>query len=108
MGNRRVEREYLDEDLRRLATEPGFQPAGWDLQDVAELRRLLQCARAAYVDTDLRNMRLLRIEPDASGDPDSAHATLRSGRVIDLTFRSARSRDVVVLGFRTPETEAQR
>jgi hypothetical protein len=108
MGNRHVEREYLDEDLRRLATEPGFRPEGWDLQDVAEFHRMLQCARAAYVDTDLRNMRLLRIEPDACGDLDRAQATLRSGRVIDLTFKSAGSQSAVVLGLRALETEVQR
>ena len=108
MGNRRVEREYLDEDLRRLATERGFQPAGWGVQEITEFHRLVQCARAAYVDTDLRNMRVLRIEPDESGDPSRAQATLRSGRVIDLTFKNTESQGVVVFGFLTPETEAQR
>lgn len=108
MGNRRVDRKYLDEDLRRLATDPGFQPAGWNLQEVADFHRLLQCARAAHIDTDLRNMRVLRIEPDQFGDPSRARATLRSGRVIDLTFKNAGNRGAVVFGFLTPEMEAQR
>ena len=103
-----MEREYLDEDLRRLATEPGFQPAGWGVSELAEFHRLVQCARAAYLDTDLRNMRVLRIKPDASGDPSRARATLTSGRVIDLTFKNVESEGAVVFGFLTPETEAQR
>ena len=103
-----MEREYLDEDLRRLASEPGFQPGGWAVQEISEFHRLVQCARAAYVDTDLRNMRMLRIEPDESGDPSRAHATLRSGRIIDLTFKNAENQGAVVFGFLTPEMEAQR
>ncbi|MEV0623572.1 hypothetical protein AB0I81_60365 [Nonomuraea sp. NPDC050404] len=108
MGIRRVQREYLDEDLRRLATERGFQPAGWDVQEIADFHRLLQCARAAHVDTDLRNMRTLRIKPDEFGDPSRAQATLRSGRVIGLTFKIAERQGAVVFGTLTPETEAKR
>ncbi len=108
MENSRVEREYLDEELRRLATEPEFRPAGWDDVDVREFRRLVQCARAAHVEGDLRNMRLLRIEPHESGDLAGALATLSSGREIDLTFKSTDSHCVVVLGLLTQGTETPR
>ena len=108
MENSRVEREYLDEDLRRLATEPEFRPAGWDDMDVRGFHRLVQCARAAHVEGDLRNMRLLRIERDESGDPARAQATLSSGRAIDLTFKETDSHGVVVLGLLIPEMEAPR
>jgi len=103
-----VEREYLDEDLRRLATEPPFRPAGWGDMDVRGFHRLVQCARAALVEGDLRKMRLLRIEPDESGTPAKARATLSSGRAIDLTFKNTDSHGVVVLGLSTPEMEAPR
>ena len=103
-----MEREYLDGDLRRLATEPGFEPAGWDVREISEFHRLVQCARAAYVATDLRNMRMLRIGPDESGDSNRAWAALSSGRKIALTFKNAESQGVVVFGFLTPETEPQR
>ena len=63
-----MEREYLDEQLRRLATEPQFRLAGWSGQEIREFRRLVQCARAANVEDDLRNMRVLRIELYDSGD----------------------------------------
>lgn len=102
-----MEREYLDEELRRLATEPGFEPAGWVAQEILEFHRLVQCARAAYVATDLRNMRVLRIEPDDPDDPGKARATLSSGRVIDLTFKNAESQGAVVFGFLTPGMETQ-
>lgn len=100
-----MEREYLDEELCRLATEPEFRPAGWGDMDVREFRRLVQCARAAHVADDLRSMRLLRIEPDESGDPTRAQATFTSGRVVDLTFKDTASHGVVVLGLLTPEME---
>lgn len=102
-----MEREYLDEELRRLATEPGFRPAHWSEADVGEFRRLVQCVRAAPVERDVRNMRLLRITPDDSGDPSRAHATFRSGRQIDLAFKSSDSHDAVVFGLLTPEMDTR-
>lgn len=103
-----MERDYLDEELRRLATEPEFRPAGWAKTDIRDFRRLVQCARAAYVEGDLRNMRLLRIEPDGSGDPTRALATLSSGRKIDLSFKGANSHGLVILGLLSQETEPPR
>jgi hypothetical protein len=108
MENRRVEREYSDEGLRRLALDPAFRPAGWTDREIRDFHRLIQCARAAHVETDLRNMRLLRIEPDYSGDPTRARATLSSGRVIDLTFRNSDNHGAVVFGVLAVEMEPQR
>ena len=107
MENGRVEREYLDETLRRLATEPDFRPTGWSAQEISEFHRLVQCARAAYVDTDLRNMRVLRIRPDDNGVPGKAWATLSSGREIDVTFKNSDSYGAVVFELLTPEMEAK-
>jgi hypothetical protein len=107
MENGRVEREYLDETLRRLATERGFRPTGWSAHEIAEFHRLVQCARAAYVDTDLRNMRVLRIRPDNNGVSGKTRATLSSGREIDLTFKNSDSYGVVVFELLTPEMEAK-
>lgn len=103
-----MEQDYLDEGLRRLATDPEFRPAGWSDREIREFHRLIQCVRAAYVETDLRNMRLLRIEPDHSGDPTRARATLSSGRVIDLTFKIADNHGAVVFGVLAVEMEPQR
>lgn len=108
MENRRVEQDYLDEGLRRLATDPGFRPAGWTDREIRDFHRLIQCVRAANVETDLRNMRLLRIEPHYSGDPTQAWATLSSGRVIDLTFRYSGNHAAVVFGVVAVEMEPQR
>lgn len=103
MENRHVHRESLDGALNRLVTDPGFQPDGWTHAEVKEYRRLVQGARAAKVDTDLRNMRLLRIEPHAA-DPAKARATLSSGRVIGLTFKSSDGHVTVVFELLPPET----
>lgn len=105
MENRRVEREYLDEELRRLATKSGFSPKGWSAQEISDFRVLVQCARAAQVEGDLRGTRMLRIESDEAGDPDRAQATLGSGRVIDLTFKISDSHGTVVFGLLTPEVD---
>jgi hypothetical protein len=102
MENRHVDREYLDGALSRLVTDAGFQPEDWTHTEVKEYRRLANVARAAKVDTDLRNMRLLRIEPHAD-DTARARATLSSGRVIGLTFKS--STGPVVLELSPPETD---
>ncbi|KRA31116.1 hypothetical protein ASD81_16675 [Nocardioides sp. Root614] len=108
MESRRVEREYLDEELRRLATESEFSPNGWSAQEISDFRVLVQCARAAQVEGDLWRTRMLRIEFDESGDPDRARATLGSGRVIDLTFKNSDSHGAVVFGLLTPELDPLR
>lgn len=98
MGARRVEREYVDEDLRRLANDPEFRPAGWSDQEVREFHRLVQCVRAAHVENDVRNMRVLRIESVDRDDPSRASSTLSSGRVIDLMFKNSGDHGPVVFG----------
>lgn len=101
-----MEREYLDADLRRLATLRDFRPVGWSDHDVRDFRVLVQCACAAHDDTDLRKLRLLRIESHASGDPNRARATLRSGRAVDLMFKSSAGHGVVVFELSTAEMES--
>lgn len=93
-----MDREYVDDESRRLATDPEFRPARWSDQDLREFHRLVQCVRAAHLEDDLRNMRLLQIEPDLSGDRARASATLTSGRTIALTFKYTDSHCVVVVG----------
>jgi len=102
-----VDREYIDEELRRLATEPAFRPSGWSAGEISDFRVLVQCARAALVDTDLRNMRMLRIEPDETNDPNRARAMLSSGRLLDLTFKNSDSHGAVAFELLTPEEEPQ-
>jgi hypothetical protein len=104
MENRQLDREYLDEALRRLVTDAGFQPESWTHTEVKEYRRLVQCARAAKVDTDLRNLRMLRIEMQAD-DPTRGRATLSSGRVIGLTFKSSGGHLTVVFELFPRETD---
>jgi plasmid maintenance system killer protein len=108
MENRHVEREYLDEDLRLLATDPAFRPEGWNDREMREFRRLVQCVRAAHHEDDLRNMRVLRIETDNSGDPGRAQATLSSDRVVNFNFKNSGSHGAVVFGvLATAEMEPQ-
>lgn len=81
--------ELTSADLLRLAGDLDFQPPGWTVQEIAEFRRLAQCARAARLPTDLLNMLSLRVQRDETHGPNGARATLSSGRVIHLTFNNA-------------------
>lgn len=108
MENGRVNREYLSEELHRLVEDAGYRPSGWSAPEISDFRVLVQCARAAQVAADLRNMRMLRIEPDDTGDPNGSRATLSSGRVIELTFKDSDGHGAVAFELLTPEMEPQR
>lgn len=97
-----MDRRYLDEALSRLVEDAGFRPSGWSHAEVKEYRRLVDGAWAAEVDTDLRNMRMLRIERHAD-DPTRAMARLSSGRMIGLIFKS--SDGPVAFELLPPETD---
>lgn len=101
-----MHREYMDQVLKLLAEESGVRPAGWSAQEVSEFRILVQCARAARLDTDLRNTRMLRIEPD-DADPSKGRTALSSGRVLNLTFKNHSSQCTVVFELRIAEVENQ-
>lgn len=103
-----MRREYLDEELQRLATNPGCPPHGWTEPEIADFRLLVQCARAAQIDTDLRNTRMLRLQSHHTGDPNRALATLSSGRVIDLTFKDGESEGAVLFALAPAEVDSQR
>lgn len=98
-----MDREYLDGALRLLVEDAAFRPEGWSHADAKEYRRLDYCARAAKTHTDLRNLRMLRVEPHTD-DPARARATLSSGRVIGLNFKSVEG--PLVFELLPPETDA--
>ncbi|MFL6137447.1 MAG: hypothetical protein ACJ74O_06570 [Frankiaceae bacterium] len=97
-----MDREYLDVALSRLVEDDAYRPEGWSHAEAKEYRRLDYCARAAKIQTDLRNLRMLRVEPHGD-DPAKARATLSSGRVIGLNFKSVEG--PVVFELLSPETE---
>jgi hypothetical protein len=105
MENRRVKREYADEELQRLSTDAEFRPAGWSDREISDFRILDQCARAARLDTDLLNSRMLRIEPGKHEDPNRARASLSSGRGIGLVFKNTEDDGVVLFELLDAETE---
>ena len=94
---RQVEREYVDEALKRLATDLSYRPEGWSPTEAADFRLLVQCARAAKVVNDLRNMRMLRIKSSDADDSTLAFATVGSSRVIGLTFKETNAHDPTVV-----------
>jgi len=103
-----VDREYLDEELRHLASDFDFRPPAWSSEDIDSFRRLIQCVHAATVEDDLRNTRFLRIRASDHGDPARAHARLSSGRLISLTFKGTDDHGTVVIGDLSAHMEPPR
>jgi hypothetical protein len=103
-----VEREYLDEELRQLASDSNFRPPAWSSEDIEGFRRLIQCVHAATVDDDLRNTRFLRIQASDHGDPARGQARLSSGRMIPLTFKGTDNHGTVVIGDLSAHMEPPR
>lgn len=103
-----MEREYLDEELRRLATDVDFLPPAWSSEDIEGFRRLIQCVHAATIEDDLRNTRFLRIQASNRNDPTRAQARLSSGRQIPLTFRGTGNHCTVIIGGLSAHMEPAR
>lgn len=102
-----MDRQYADVVLRRLVSDADFRPPGWGDREIANLRLLAQCARAATVRDDLKNTRLLGLEP-LDGDGDSVRATLGAGLEVLLTFEGAGGHDAVVFALPRAESGASR
>jgi hypothetical protein len=102
-----MDRVYVDEELQRLSTDAGFRPEGWSEREISDFRVLEQCMWAAVLDTDLRNCRMLHIEPSRDRDPNRARAELSSGRGIELTFKNAEGQGVVFVKLMDAETESR-
>lgn len=99
--------EYLDEALRRLATDADYRPEGWDDVEIADYRLLVQCARAARAEVDLRNMRVLRLRAE-DGSLEVARACLGVSREIVLRFKSSNGHAAVAIELPTTEPKAPR
>lgn len=95
MESRQMDRVYADVGLQRLSTDAGFRPDGWTDREISDFRDLDQCIWAAVTDTDLRNCRMLHIEPSRNGDSNAVRAELSSGRGISLTFKNTEGQGVV-------------
>lgn len=103
-----MDRHYVDRVLQRLTLEADYRPTGWTPEEIANFHLLVQCARAAKVDTDLRNMHLLRIRPRPGGGLETVLAPLGESRQITLTFKVSDSHMAVTFELLTPETESPR
>ncbi len=53
---------FEDDDLRRLAEDPDFQPKRWSRDVVRAYRKKVQLLDAARDERDLRRMKSLRLE----------------------------------------------
>ena len=80
--------DFLDQALRRLATEPGFRPAGWDEAEISHFRLVAQCAQAAKAEGDLRAMRILRFQACPDTQPITSSIQLSPRRRLVLTFKN--------------------
>jgi hypothetical protein len=102
-----VEIEYLSRDARHAATLPGERPSGWTNAEVARLRLIVQCLRAALVVDDmlsLRSLRLRAIDQDGLG----RHTTdLSADRSLTLVFKTGSSPITAVLDIVATRTDQE-
>lgn len=101
-----MHREYLDEVLRRLATEAGYAPAGWEPAEIGHFRLLDQCFYAAVTEADLQSLRLyLRLQPSAQAGPRAWLVSLSSRRSLTITLKTGNTPTTAVFELLNAETE---
>lgn len=87
--------EYLDGDLRRLAADPAFSPEGWSGDEIRHFLFVAQCAEAATCESDLFNLRILRLRRDPEGS--TAWVLLSPQRRLVITFRATSDAPAIAL-----------
>ena len=100
--------DFLDEALRRLTTEPGYHPDGWDPAEVRHLRLVAQCAQAAVVASDLQAMRILRLQPHADDPPGTSSVQLSARRRMIIAFKNDGAAATAVFSVFSKEMETSR
>ena len=103
-----MQREFLDEVLRRLATEPDSVAPGWEPAEIRHLRLLVQCAHAAVLATDMLNMRQLRLLPSLGDGANAWTVRLSARHTLTLRFKTDNTPMAVVFEISSPETGAPR
>jgi plasmid maintenance system killer protein len=99
--------EYLDEVLRRLATEPGHRPAGWSSGAILAYRETVHCVDAANADTDLRALRSLRMRARPDLKLGAWSIRLDDLLVLVLAFKGEGRGAVAVLELLNSDWEAR-
>lgn len=89
--------EYDDDDLRRLAEDPGFRPKRWGPDVIRAYRKKIQILHAATDERDLRALRSLRLERLSGDRAGTSSIRLNDQFRLILTFRTENGRVVVVL-----------
>ena len=103
-----MQREFLDEVLRRLATEPDFVAPGWEPAEIRHFRLLVQCTHAAVLATDMQNMRQLRLLPPLAGGANAWTVRLSANHTLTLRFKTDNTPMTVVFEISSPDTGAPR
>lgn len=80
--------EYGDDDLRRLATDPGFKPRRWSRDVIVAFRKKIQVLDAAKDEQDLLAMRSLRLEKLAGKRAGTCSIRLNDQFRLILTFHT--------------------
>lgn len=94
----RVQIEYGDEDVRRLAEDRDFASRQWERSVIAAYRKKLQILDGAVDMRDLRALRSLALEEiDATGAKDCYSIRLDEGHRLAFEIRRDHSGFVVVV-----------
>jgi proteic killer suppression protein len=100
--------EYLDDALRRLATEPGHRQVGWSAHAVRAFREAIQCVDAAKSDVDLRALRSLRMRPRPDLKPGAWVIDLDDVLALVLAFKTEGRSATAVLDVLNGNREGRR
>lgn len=97
MGERRVQIEYDDETLRRLAEDARFRVHQWSDEVVRSFRKKIQMLAAAKDERDLSSSRGLRFERLKGTRRGTCSIRLNDQYRLILRFRTDSSNRVVVV-----------
>lgn len=82
-----MEIEYLDADVHR-AVHRDDEPLGWNANEIARLRLIVQCLQAGKDASDVLSLRSLRLRQDHQ-EPEFADTQLSAERTVSVRFKNS-------------------
>lgn len=89
--------EFGDDELRRLAYEPGYTPRRWSADVVRAYRKKVQMIGSAVDERDLRAVRSLHLEQLQGARQGTSSIRINDQLRLILTFKTEGDRVAVLL-----------
>lgn len=97
--------DFPDTELQRVV-EQGAAPAGWSVDELARVRLIAQCARAAKVSRDLESLQSLRLRHHPDDELECLSAPLSPRRRLVVFVKSEGTDMTAVFDVLPKETES--